>query len=147
MCKGVTKENTNLRKQLKVFNSSVDILRQHDYSSFSPLSWEDVSDVSSAIYSINIPNEDGVPVCIKRSAVDAQNLISRCWEEMKYQDAEMSNTITAYFNQCLEIEGRLSSLASHHEFKDSNNLKGLYSIHTKQLYDERVRLFGACNMF
>ena len=147
MCKGVTKENTNLRKQLKVFNSSVDILRQHDYSSFSPLSWEDVSDVSSAIYSINIPNEDGVPVCIKRSAVDAQNLISRCWEEMKYQDAEMSNTITAYFNQCLEIEGRLSSLASHHEFKDSNNLKGLNSIHTKQLYDERVRLFGACNMF
>lgn len=66
---------------------------------------------------------------------------------MKYQDTEISNTITAYFNQCLEIEGRLSSLASHHEFKDSNNLKGLYSIHTKQLYDERVRLFGACNMF
>ena len=123
------------------------MLRQHNYSSFSPLSWEDVSDVSSAIYSINIPNEDDVPVCIKRSAVDAQNLISRCCEEMKYQDAEMSNAITAYFNQCLEIEGRLSSLTSHHEFEVSNNLKGLYSINTKQLYDERVRLFGACNMF
>ena len=66
---------------------------------------------------------------------------------MKYQDAEMSNTITAYFNQCLEIEGRLSSLTGHHEFEVCNNLKGLYSINTKQLYDERVRLFGACNMF
>ena len=47
---GITKESTNLRKQLQVFNSSVDILRQYNYDSFSPLTWEDASDVSSAIY-------------------------------------------------------------------------------------------------
>ena len=147
MCKNITKESTNLRKQLKLFNSSVDILRQHDYSSFSPLTWEDVSDVNSAIYSINIPNEDDVPLCIKRSAVDAQTLIARCSEEIKYLDYEMSHTIAAYFNQCLELERRLSSLTSREEFEVSSIIQGLYSIIAKQLYYERVQLFAACNMF
>jgi len=45
LSKSITKESTNLRKQLKLFNSAVDILRQRDYSSFSPLTWEDDSDV------------------------------------------------------------------------------------------------------
>lgn len=147
LSKSITKESSNLRKQLKLFNSCVEILRQHDYSSFSPLTWEDVSDVNSAIYTINIPNEDNVPVCIKRSAVDAQNLIARCSEEMKYLDTEMSNTIAAYFRQCLELERCLSSLASRQEFEVSTMLQGLYSINRKQLYNERVRLFAASNLF
>lgn len=96
---------------------------------------------------MNVPNEDDVPVCIKRSAVDAQNLIARCCEEMKYFDTEMSNTIAAYFKQCLELERCLSSLASRQEFELSNMLQGLYSVNTKQLRNERVRLFAACNMF
>ena len=147
LCKSITKESTNLRKQLKRFNSSVDILRQNEYSSFSPLTWEDVSDVNSAIYSINIPNEDDVPLCIKRSAVDAQTLIARCCEEVKYLHAEMSNTITAYFSKCLELGRRLSSLASRQEVEASSIFHGLFSVIAKQLYDERVRLFAACNMF
>ena len=147
LSKSITKETSNLRKQLKLLNYCVDILRQHDYSSFSPLTWEDVSDVNSAIYSINIPDKDDVPLCIKRSAVDAQNLIARCCEEVKYLDTEMSNTIAAYFRQCLELEKCLSSLASRQEFEVSTMLQGLYSVNRKQLHNERVRLFAACNMF
>ena len=147
LSKSITKESSNLRKQLKLFNSCVDILQQHDYSSFSLFTWEDVSDVNSAIYSINIPNEDDVPLCIKRSAVDAQNLISRYCEEMKYLDNEMSNTIAAYLRQCLELERCLSSLASRQEFEVFTILQGLYSVNRKQLHNERVRLFAASSMF
>lgn len=136
-----------MRKQLRVFNSSVDILRQYNYESFSPLTWEDASDVSSAIYTINIPNEDDVPLCIKRSAIDAHTLIARCCEEIKYLESEMSNALADYFNQCLEFESRLSLLSSRGDFEHSNFLQGLYSIIAHQLYDERVQLFAACDMF
>lgn len=147
MSKSITKESSNLRKHLNLFNSSVDILRQHNYSSFSPLTWEDVSDVNSAIYAINIPDEGNVPLCIKRSAVDGQTLIVRCCEELTYLDTEMSHTIAAYFNQCLELERLLSTLTNSEEFEVSNILQGLHSVNAKQLYDERVQLFAACNMF
>lgn len=147
LSKSITKESSNLRKHLNLFNSSVDILRQHNYSSFSPLTWEDVSDVNSAIYAINIPDEDNVPLCIKRSAVDAQTLIVRCCDELRYLDTEMSHTIAAYFNQCLELERRLSTLTNSEEFEVSNSLQGLYSVNAKQLYEERVQLFAACNMY
>ena len=117
LSKRITKESGNICTQLRLFNYCVDILQQHDNSSFSPLTWEDVSDINSAIYSINIPNKEDVPLCIKRSAVDAQNLIARCCEEMKYLDTEMSNTIATYFRQCLELERCLLSLASRQEFE------------------------------
>lgn len=136
-----------MRKQLKRFNSSVEILQQMDYSALSRFTWENVSDVNSDIYSINFPNEDDVPLCVKRSAVDAQTLIARCCEEVQYLDTEMSNTINTYFSQCLELESRLSTVASRQEFKDSNILLGIFSVIAKQLYDERVHLSVACNMF
>lgn len=70
----------------------------------------------------------------------------RCCEELRYLDTEMSHYIAAYFNQCLGLERRLSTLTNSEKFEVSNILQGLYSVNAKQLY-ERVQLFAACNMF
>lgn len=59
----------------------------------------------------------------------------------------MSHTIAAYFNQCLELERRLSTLTNSEKFEVSYILQGLYSVNAKQLHDDRVQLFAACNMF
>ena len=59
----------------------------------------------------------------------------------------MCKALTDYFNQCLEFESCLSLLSSRGCFEHSNFLQGLYSIIAHQLYDERVQLFAACDMF
>jgi len=78
----ITKESNNLRKQLKKFNSSVDILRQKGRSSFSALTWE-VSDVSSGIYSINIPDDDTIPLVVKRAAERKWKRTAVDWSDVR----------------------------------------------------------------
>jgi len=84
----ITKESNNLRKQLKKFNSSVDILRQKGHSSFSALTWE-VSDVSSGIYSINIPDDDTIPLVAKRAAGRKWKRTAVDWSDVRTLFHEM----------------------------------------------------------
>lgn len=52
LAKSITKGSGNLRKFIKKYNSSVEILRQKGYDKFVDLTWEMASDVSSSIYNI-----------------------------------------------------------------------------------------------
>ena len=122
-----TSETSNLKKQLKKYNSSVEILNQKGHS-FKPLTWEDASDVSSSIYSINFPDDDQFPLVVKRAAVDALTLVTRCEEETQYLQGEMANVIATFFNECLLLESRLSTLTSYEQTETSNLLKGLFSV-------------------
>lgn len=143
MANSITSETSNLKKQLKKYNSSVEILNQKGHSSFKPLTWEEASDVSSSIYPINFPDDDQFPMVVKRAAVDAHTLVTRCDEETQYLKEEMANVITTFFNECLLLESHLSSLRS----ETSNLLKGLFSVLKRDLNHERVHLSTACNLF
>ena len=147
LAKSITSESSNLKKQLKKYNSSVEILNQKGHYSFKPLSWEEASDVSSSIYSINFPDDDQFPLVVKRAAVDAHTLITRCDEETQYLKEEMANVITTFFNECLLLESRLLTLRSYEHSESSNLLKGLFSVLKRDLNYERVHLFTACNLF
>lgn len=147
LTKSITSETSNLKKQLKKYNSSVEILNQKGYSSFKPLTWEEASDVSSSIYSINFPDDDQFPLVVKRAAVDAHTLVTRCDEETQYLKEEMANVITTFFNECLLLESRLSTLRSYEQCETSNLLKGLLSVLKRDLNYERVHLSTACNLF
>ena len=147
LAKSITSESSNLKKQLKKYNSSVEILNQKGRSSFKPLTWEEASDVSSSIYSINFPDDDQFPLVVKRAAVDAHTLITRCDEESQYLKEEMANVITTFFNECQLLENRLSTLRSHEQSQSSDLLKGLFSVLKRDLNNERVHLFTACNLF
>lgn len=147
LAKSITSESNNLKKQLKKYNSSVEILNQKGHSSFKPLTWEEASDVSSSIYSINFPDDDQFPMVVKRAAVDAHTLITRCDEESQYLKEEMANVITTFFNECLLLESRLSTLRSHEQSQRSDLLKGLFSVLKRELNYERVHLFAACDLF
>lgn len=147
MAKSITSETSNLKKQLKKYNSSVEILNQKGHSSFKPLTWEDASDVSSSIYSINFPDDDQFPLVVKRAAVDALTLVTRCEEETQYLQGEMANVIATFFNECLLLESRLSTLTSYEQTETSNLLKGLFSVLKRDLNYERVHLSTACNVF
>lgn len=147
MAKSITSETSNLKKQLKKYNSSVEILNQKGHSSFKPLTWEEASVVSSSIYSINFPDDDQFPLVVKRAAVDAHTLVTRCDEETQYLKEEMANVITNFFNECLLLESRLSTLRSYEQCETSNLLKGLLSVLKRDLNYERVHLSTACNLF
>lgn len=142
MAKSITSETSNLKKQLKKYNSSVEILNQKGHSSFKPLTWEEASVVSSSIYSINFPDDDQFPLVVKRAAVDAHTLFRD-----QYLKEEMANVITTFFNECLLLESRLSTLRSYEQCETSNLLKGLLSVLKRDLNYERVHLSTACNLF
>lgn len=89
LAKSITSKTSNLKKQLKKYNSSVEILNQKGHSSFKLLTWEEASDVSSIIYSINFPDDDQFPLVLKRATVDAHTLVTRCDEETQYLKEEM----------------------------------------------------------
>lgn len=147
LSKSVTKESGNLKKPLKKYNSSVEILRQNGYINFTILNWEEASDVNSTIYSLNIPNEDQIPVAVKRAAVDALCLTERSTEEIQLLDQEMANCIQVFFDRCNNTEAFLNVLQDKEDFGNCDLLKGLYSTHKRILDDERFNLFVACNLY
>lgn len=95
---------------LKKYNSSVEILRQNGYTEFVDLTWETASDVSNVIYSINIPSEDGIPLSVKRTAVDAINLIQRLTEEEHLRN-EMGNCLQTFYSSCRDREEKIKGMS------------------------------------
>lgn len=136
-----------MQKLLKKYNSSVEILRQNGYDKFVDLTWEQASDVSGSIYSVNIPNEDDIPLSVKRTAVDAVNLMKRLSEEEQHLVNEMDNCIHAFFGACLEREEKINCLRMSDDFGDDDIKKGLYSFQKNELHDDRINLRVACNLF
>lgn len=67
--------------------------------------------------------------------------------ETQYLKEEMANVITTFFNECLLLESRLSTLRSYEQCETSNLLKGLLSVLKRDLNYERVHLSTACNLF
>ncbi|XP_028407856.1 uncharacterized protein LOC114530440 [Dendronephthya gigantea] len=141
LSKSITKESGNLRKLLKKYNSSIEILKQNGYEQFPFLCWEDASDVDSHIYAINAPNEDTIPVTIKRAAIDARAMIERCTEEQEILAQEMASCVKDFHNSHLE------QLENNDLFPSSYMMKGSYALHKKELDIERLNLFVACNLF
>ena len=84
---------------------------------------------------------------VKRAAVDAHTLVTRCNEETQYLKEEMANVITTFFNECLLLENRLSTLRLCEQSETSNLLKGLFSVLKRDLNHERVHLSNACHVF
>ena len=89
-----------MQKLLKKYNLSAEILRQNGYSEFVDLTWEAASDVSNNISSMNIPSEDGIPLSVKRTAVDAMNLLERLNEEEQHLTKEMENCLQSFYCLC-----------------------------------------------
>ena len=96
---------------------------------------------------ISFPDDDQFPLVVKRGAVDALTLVTRCDEETQFFKEEMANAITTFFNECLILESRLSTLRSCEHYETSNLLKGLFSVLKRDLNYERVHLSTACNLF
>jgi hypothetical protein len=96
---------------------------------FVDLTWEKASDVTSSIYTINFPNQDEIPLSVKRTAVDIVNLINRLLEEKSYLRHEMESCMKTFYDACVEIENKSSGfvgMGDHAE--ESNELKGLNSL-------------------
>ena len=132
---------------LKKYNSSVDTLQQHGYSQFPQLTWDIASDVSSQIYTIDVPTEDIIPLSIKRTAIDAFLLIERCKEEKEIVEQEMASCINDFYRSCSKIEKYLEDLKNDESFRTSYILKSLYSLQKKELDWQLYHLFVAHNLY
>ncbi len=133
---------------MKRYNSSVEILRQNGHQMFVDLTWEKASDVSSSIYTINIANEDEIPLSVKRTAVDIVNLINRLLEEQRYLHREMETCVKTFYHACLHIENvPITFEAMEDNDEDCDVLKGLCCIKKNELHYERINLSVACNLF
>ena len=123
-------------------------MRQNGYNEFFDLTWEKASDVSSSIYSINIPSEDdGIPLSVKRTAVDAVNLRKRLSEEEQLLVNEMDNCVKAFYSSCMEREEKINSLRSTHDLGDNDISRGLCSLEKSDLHEDRINLHVACHLF
>ena len=156
LAKNINKESINLRRMLKQYNSCVELLRQYGRIEMRELTWEEISDVTSSIYQINISADDGIPISIKRNIVDAVNLNKRLCEEELYLLNGMKNCVDSFYTSCVNREKSLNDLGitsndvDHEENKekcDDELKKGIYAIQSKELYEDRVNLCAAYNMF
>ena len=130
------------------YNSSVEILRQNGRQMFVDLTWEKASDVTSSIYTINFPNQDEIPLSVKRTAVDIVNLINRLLEEKSYLRHEMESCIKTFYDACVEIENKSSGFVGMgDDAEESNELKGLNSLKKNELHEEHINLFVSSNLF
>ncbi|CAB4033443.1 Hypothetical predicted protein [Paramuricea clavata] len=148
LANSITKESSNLRRLMKRYNSSVEILRQNGRQMFVDLTWEKASDVTSSIYTINFPNQDEILLSVKRTAVDIVNLINRLLEEGSYLRHEMESCIKTFYDACLEIENKSSGFVGMgDDTEESNELKGLNSLKKNELHEEQINLFVSSNLF
>ena len=157
LAKNVNKESINLRSSLKQYNSSVEVLRQHGRSEMRELTWEEISDVTSSIYQINISANDGIPISIKRNIVDVANLNKRLCEEKLHLLNDMKNCVDSFYTSCVTREKSLNDLGitindndneeSKEKCGDDELKKGIYATQSKELYEDRVNLCAPYNMF
>ena len=134
-----------MRKLLKKYNSSVEILRQNGYTEFVDLTWETASDISNTIYYVNIPSEDGIPLSVKRTAVDAMNLIERLTEEEDHLTNEMENCLQTFYGSCRDLEETINCM-SDSVISDSAVVRGACSLKRNDLHED-INLRVACNLF
>jgi len=143
--KAINKESANLKKLLKKFNASVQILKEHGQS-VSTLSWEQVTNVSSSSLYTNANEQAGhtmVPDAIKRDLVDAYGLCQRAGEELSILYQEMSRVIGHLREECKAIEVALQNMPNI----SSLLCAGLRSIMLRKLDFRQRHLFFAVNSF
>lgn len=136
---------------MKRYNSSVEILRQNGHKIFVDLTWEKASDVTSSIYTINVADDGEMPIWVKRTAADIVNLKQRLSEEECYLRREMETCVKTFYDTCVAIQDKCSTFERVDDVRDdeddSNVVKGLYSLKKKELHQEYINLFVACNLF
>ena len=111
------------------------------------MSWEVASDVSSQIYTTDLPTDEAIPTSIKRAAIDAYSLMERCKEEKHIVEEEMANCIDDFYRRCLAIENSLKDIKKNESFSSSDLLNGMYSLQSKLLNEERYNLFVAYKLY
>ena len=141
---------------MKHYNLSIDVLHQHGHSEIRELTWEEIRDICSSIYQINISANDGIPIAIKRNVVPA-NLNKRLCEEDLHLLNDMKNCVDSFYPSCMSSEKSLNDLdvtsndddneESKEKCDDDELKKGIYAIQSKELYKDRVNLCAAYNMF
>ena len=109
------------------------------------LTWETASDVSNVIYSINNPSEDGIPLSVKRTAVDAMNLIQRLTEEDEHLRNEMENCLQTFYSSCRDREEKINGMSDG--LSDSDVVRGACSLERNYLHEDRINMRVACDLF
>ena len=94
----------------------------------------------------HIPSEDGIPLSVKRTAVDAMDLIKRLTEEEEHLTKEMENCLQTFYSSCKHREEKITGM-SNNGLSDSDVVRGACSLERNDLYEERINLRVACNLF
>ena len=126
-----------IKSTVTKYNASLTALQDYVNGLPDELEFDEVKDPESVLYSSVCEDETkGVPLTVKRSAIDLQCFLERCKEEQMFLLKEVERLFTHY----LEKIGHYEAFLQQHSQEQAKLVNGLCNIAKKQICETQNTL-------